>query len=666
MRGAITELAWTPMGTLLAILLVGCNDKGDDSSGGGNGDDSGDIVTDVDADGFPLPDDCDDDDAEIHPEASELCDGVDNDCNGDVDDDPVDAVTYFTDADGDGYGAGKGVASCETVAGSVENGEDCDDTLAEVNPDAAEVCDDLDVDEDCDSLVDDDDDSLDASTATTLYADTDGDSYGDAAVSITSCGGLAGYVAVADDCDDANAKISPAAEEICGDDIDNNCDLTAEGCEWIGEVHESDAHAELNGAPVMYGNFGMNLTGLDANGDGVGDLAVGTQSGDYAALFSGPIAGTSSVESGATAKLLPEVSTSDDLGTDVQSVGDQDGDGYDDLVVQALWYPGGDAYGRSYLLLGPISGEDSVATTASATFTGLEAGDQLGYSPASGDVNGDGVPDILQGVPWGNEVRGAAYLFLGPVTTGDLTPDDADAAWFGLAEYDWVGADISANGDIDGDGIDDIALGAAQTDTPFENGAVWIFYGPVTGDHLVDEADVYIGGAEEQSYMAPSTIGGDLDADGRDDIAVGGPHLDHKSPGHVWVFYADSVPAKGELDVAKADATITAESTSDEVGSRVDSAGDLDADGIDDLVVSSYVASLYLGVVWGYYGPVSGTLSSDKDSSFRIEGDVDHALGSSVGLQRDLTGDGLDDLAVGAFFAKPNGKAFVFEGRNGL
>jgi len=251
--------------TLLAVLVVGCSDKGDDSSGG-SPDDSGQVATDLDEDGFSVPEDCDDDDPAIHPEADETCDEVDNDCDGDVDDDPVDAMTYFSDSDGDGYGTGKGVVSCEPVAGSVENGDDCDDADPAINPESVEVCDEGGVDEDCDSLVDDEDDSLDPSTGTTLYADADGDGYGDATSAITACGELAGYATIADDCDDADATISPVAEEVCGDGIDNNCDLTAEGCEWVGEVLESDAYAELNGAPVMYGSFGNNLAGLDANG----------------------------------------------------------------------------------------------------------------------------------------------------------------------------------------------------------------------------------------------------------------------------------------------------------------------------------------------------------------------------------------------------------------
>ncbi len=477
------------------------------------------------------------------------------------------------------------------------------------------------------------------------------------------CDAAAGYVAIADDCDDTSGTINPGAKEVCGDGIDNDCDTTAVGCEWTGDIHEVDAYAELAGAPVMYGSFGKSVTGLDANGDGIGDFAVGSQ-GDYAALFSGPIS-SADVETGAVAKIGPEY-PEDDLGTDVQTVGDQNGDGYDDMVVQALWYPSGNAYGRSYVLLGPISGEDDALDMSSATITGIDPNDQLGYSPAYGDVNGDGIPDILEGVPWSNGVRGAAYLFLGPVTSGDLTPDDANAAWFGLAEYDWVGADLSSNGDVDGDGIDDVAIGAAQTDTPFENGAVWLYYGPVSGDHAVDDADVYVGGAEDQSYLAPSSIGGDLDADGRDDFVVTGSHLDGGAVGHVWVYYADSVPAKGDLDVAKADATITGDAKGDWFGSYLDTDGDLDVDGYDDLVVSSYTASGYRGVAWGFYGPVSGTLTAAPDSSFRIEGNVDHALGSSLDIVPDVTGDAVDDLAVGAFFAKPSGVLLVYEGRSGL
>ena len=102
---------------------------------------------DLDGDGFAQADDCDDADAEVHPDAAELCDGIDNDCDGVTD--PT--VAWFTDADGDGWGTGGG-EDCEPPAGSVDVGGDCDDADPAVNPGATEVCNG--VDDDCDGTVD--------------------------------------------------------------------------------------------------------------------------------------------------------------------------------------------------------------------------------------------------------------------------------------------------------------------------------------------------------------------------------------------------------------------------------------------------------------------------------------------------------------------------------
>ncbi len=448
-------VSWSP---LLALLLVGCSDKGDDSSGEAN------AGADADADGFAVPDDCDDDDALVHPEAAESCDGLDNDCDGNVDDDPVDGHTYFQDDDGDGYGAGAGVTSCEPVAGSAENGDDCDDAQSEVSPAATEVCDDLDVDEDCDALVDDEDDSVDASSGSILYADSDGDGFGDPAVSTNACAAIAGYVATADDCDDANSAVNPDATEVCDDGVDNNCDPT--DCAWSGEMSEGDAYASLGGEIAKYlGYFGQDVTGLDANGDGVGDLAVGSLA-SYAAVFTGPIV-SASADGGAVAKITGDPPPyPDEFGEFLQGIEDQDGDGYDELIVSAKAYPDGAAAGRSYIFLGPISGYDTAESMASATMTGGVPGEPLGFSPASGDVDGDGVADVLLGAPYLDAFRGTAFVFYGPITGGDLlTWRDSDSTWTGVSSDQGVGFDNSANGDIDGDGVNEVVLGVPLADS---------------------------------------------------------------------------------------------------------------------------------------------------------------------------------------------------------
>ncbi|MCP4804148.1 MAG: hypothetical protein GY913_20080 [Proteobacteria bacterium] len=192
-----TSLLLAGAGSLL-LVVAGCT-KDDDVTGDSVIGDSGGIVTDEDTDGDGVNDDedCAPEDATIYPGAEEICDGVDNDCDDEIDEDVME--TYYRDADADGFGdPGDSAEACERPDGYVPSdaGEDCDDTDASIYPDAPELCDGI--DNDCNGVVDDD---LDTQT---YYADTDGDGFGDPNAPETLCEEASGYVENDLDCDDAD------------------------------------------------------------------------------------------------------------------------------------------------------------------------------------------------------------------------------------------------------------------------------------------------------------------------------------------------------------------------------------------------------------------------------------------------------------------------------
>lgn len=161
-------------------------------------------------------DDCNDGNLDINPAAVEVCDGVDNNCNGGVDEGDV-CDSGEIDNDGDGYCEDEddnGVCDDGTTPG------DCNDANPAINPDADEICDR--VDNDCDGLVDDSDRGRIGGSM--WYEDFDGDTFGNHDASVARCNRPIGFVSDDTDCRDTNAAINPAAIEVCGDGVDNDCD----------------------------------------------------------------------------------------------------------------------------------------------------------------------------------------------------------------------------------------------------------------------------------------------------------------------------------------------------------------------------------------------------------------------------------------------------------
>jgi large repetitive protein len=173
----------------------------------------GSFLLDEDGDGYLSGEDCDDGDASVHPEAEEICDGYDNNCNGQSDEEV--ASVYYADSDGDGFGSGEiTTQSCEAPSGYVANGSDCDDTSPESYPSAEEICDGM--DNDCNGETDE-------GLSMLLYVDEDEDGIGSGEETTEECQLDVGLSTVSGDCDDGDPEISPLEGEIC-DGVDNDCD----------------------------------------------------------------------------------------------------------------------------------------------------------------------------------------------------------------------------------------------------------------------------------------------------------------------------------------------------------------------------------------------------------------------------------------------------------
>ncbi len=231
---------------LLLILAYGCEVEEEDPFE--RPPNAGEYCDDEDEDGFCVEEDCDDEDPDVHPSADEICDGIDNDCDEEIDEpDAIDAASWYPDEDLDGFADPEaGLIDCEQPEGwyTEEDATDCDDSDPAVFPGADEYCNDI--DDDCDGTVDEDD----ALDAVDWYDDADGDGYGYVFAGHW-CSAGSGYTTDNTDCDDGNAKANPAMKEVCND-FDDDCDFL---------VDEADPDTPLDEA-CMY---------PDADGDGWGD-----------------------------------------------------------------------------------------------------------------------------------------------------------------------------------------------------------------------------------------------------------------------------------------------------------------------------------------------------------------------------------------------------------
>ena len=584
--------------------------------------------------------DCDDSVASVNPGATDTWyDGLDQDCAGEDD--------YDADADGYVPDAYDGLSTTHVAgSGSLPAG-DCDDTDSGIHPAATDSWYDG-IDQDCDGADD---------------YDADGDGYSSADFSGT-------------DCDDADTAINPGEAEVCDDGIDQDCDGTSNACSYIGDVPVTNADAWFYGEAAVdrvgQGDPGV-ANGGDLNGDGIDDLVVaaifddtaGTNAGAVHVFF-GPVSGLGAGVSSADARIEGDAE-GDLFGRSIVAAGDVDNDGYEDVFISAQ----GDAThgantGAAYLLTGPLTSgtfgvvDDGLAETR---FLGSAAGDLIADLAPAGDVNGDGHDDLLISAQFldagGTTDGGGAYLIYGPSTSGtyDLgSPLSTDARFIGADDGDEAGSSLWGGGDLDGDGTPDILIAARYADTATEadNGAVYVVHGPVSGDFDLDSADAHFegeGASDELGYGAGVTLAGDVNDDGYTDMLAGARFNDRggNKAGAAYLVLGP-ITSGTSTDMSTADAIFVGEEATDQAGDSVSGPGDVDGDGVDDLLIGSgWNDAGATGGGAGYLvlGPVTAGAGavdlSSADARFLPEGENDRLRINSGG---DLDADGYADILI--------------------
>jgi hypothetical protein len=308
-------------------------------------------------------------------------------------------------------------------------------------------------------------------------------------------------------------------------------------------------------------------------------------------------------------------------------------------------------------------------TSADITVNGIGAADFSGNGVGSGDLNNDGMDDLIigapEGDPGGRTGAGEAYVLFGPLAAGTLELSAAaDVTLNGIDAEDRAG-DAVGSGDFNNDGVSDIIIGAIGGDPGSRSsaGEAYVVFGPlVSGTVELSAADITLNGIDSSDNAGTGVGSGDIDNDGIVDLIVGALCADpggRSSAGETYVLFGPL--ASGTVELSTADITVNGIDAFDSTGSSVGS-GDLDDDGVSDLIVGAYRAApggrFNAGETYVLYGPLSaGTLEISTAPGFTINGILASDQAGEGVSSADIDNDGDADLLIDASGADPGSRS---------
>jgi hypothetical protein len=459
----------------------------------------------------------------------------------------------------------------------------------------------------------------------------------------------------------------------------------------------------------------------DVNGDGFSDLIVGAPNAEVNGSTPGaayvifgdnegfsPILDLGSLD-GTKGFIIEGIANNSQFGHAVAGVGDVNGDGFDDIAIGAPFANG--SGGSTVVLFGKSTSfgpKFDLATLNGANgfqFFGNQIGEFSGGAvSAAGDINGDGYGDVLIGAS-GHDILdngsvvvdggGAAYVLYGHNGTFfsvqnalsiGLPGGVSGFILTGVSDGDGAGFSVRKLGDFNGDGFDDFLVGASSSDSQgvTNNGRTYVVYGKAAdfpssmslGNVAGPGGDQIVGISAGDGLGVSVHAAGDVNGDGLADLIVGATSSDvnGSSSGEAYVVYGRPGVIAGSINAANADIRIQGIDANDFLGSAVSGIGDFNGDGYGDLLVgapglanepgASYVL---FGRPDGFTNPINVS-SLDGTAGFKINGAaIGDEFGSALSAAGDVNGDGYADLIVGAPDAGPTdaGRSYVVFGSNG-